>query len=280
MTTSHNPLRQFFRQPAIYLRLPSNGKHWPAGSLDMPVNGELPVYPMTAIDEITYRTPDALFNGQAVISVIQSCVPAIKNAWHIPNMDMNSVLVAIRIASYSHEMDVTSTCPACSHPADYVVDMRTLLDQMRIPNYAESMSFGDLEVSFKPVTYEQQNQSGMLQFEQQKILNMLPETDLPDEEKMGKLNQALRQITEITISVISKNISAIMAPGIVVTDSDQIEEFLRNCDRSVYHQVRDHVINLNQETQLSPLKIQCVECEHQYEQPMNLDMASFFDSAS
>jgi hypothetical protein len=142
------------------------------------------------------------------------------------------------------------------------------------------MSFGDLEVSFKPVTYEQQNQSGMLQFEQQKILNMLPETDLPDEEKMVKLNQALRQITEITISVISKNISAIIAPGIVVTDSDQIEEFLRNCDRSVYHQVRDHVINLNQETQLSPLKIQCVECEHQYEQPMNLDMASFFDSAS
>jgi bacterioferritin-associated ferredoxin len=215
-----------------------------------------------------------------VISVIESCVPAIKNAWHIPNMDINAVLVAIRIASYGHEMEVASTCPSCSHQSDYVVDMRVLLDQMRVPDYGQEMTFGDLEISFKPVTYEQQNKSGMLQFEQQKILSTIPDTDLSDEEKMIKLNQALRQITELTINVISKNISAIIAPGIVVTDADQIEEFLRNCDRSVYNQVRDHVINLNQETQLSPLKIQCAECEHQYEQPMNLDMASFFDSAS
>lgn len=60
MTQSANPLKQFFRQPAIYLRLPSNGDFWPAGSLQMTPNSELPVYPMTAIDEITYRTPDAL----------------------------------------------------------------------------------------------------------------------------------------------------------------------------------------------------------------------------
>ena len=280
MTTTPNPLRQFFRRPAIYLRLPSNGNHWPAGSLDMPINGELPVYPMTAIDEITYRTPDALFNGQSVISVIESCVPAIKNAWHIPNMDINSVLVAIRIASYSHEMEVASTCPSCANQSDYVIDLRAMLDQIRTPDYSKELSFGDLEISFKPVTYQQQNQSGMLQFEQQKILSTIPETDLPDEEKMSRLNQALRQITKLTIAVISKNISAITAPGTVVTDADQIEEYLRNCDRSVYNQIRDHVINLNQETQLSPLKIQCVECQNSYEQPLNLDMASFFDSAS
>ena len=55
----------------------------------MPENRELPVYPMTAIDEITYRTPDALFNGQAVVNVIHSCVPNIKNAWEIPGTDLD-----------------------------------------------------------------------------------------------------------------------------------------------------------------------------------------------
>jgi hypothetical protein len=63
MTQISNPLRQYFRQPAIYLRLPTEGKHWPSEALDMPANKELPVLPMTAIDEITYRTPDGLFNG-------------------------------------------------------------------------------------------------------------------------------------------------------------------------------------------------------------------------
>ena len=69
--SSNNPLQQYFRQPAIYLRLPSNGEFYPPGSIDMPVNKEIPIFPMTAIDEITYRTPDALFNGTAVVNVIQ-----------------------------------------------------------------------------------------------------------------------------------------------------------------------------------------------------------------
>ena len=94
MTQTANPLKQFFRQPSIYLRLPSLGQYWDQSAIDMPPNKELPVYPMTAIDEITYRTPDALFNGQAVINVIQSCIPAIRDAWSTPGSDLNSILVA------------------------------------------------------------------------------------------------------------------------------------------------------------------------------------------
>jgi hypothetical protein len=67
---------------------------------------------MTAIDEITYRTPDALFSGQAVVNVIHSCVPSIKNAWHAPVADLNSILVAIRIASYGHELEIETTTPS------------------------------------------------------------------------------------------------------------------------------------------------------------------------
>ena len=110
-----NPLSQFFRQPAIHIRLPSGGKFYPVGSINMPPNGELPVLPMTAVDEITYRTPDALFNGSAVVSVIQSCVPSIKDAWQMPSQDIDAVMIAIRIASFGHGMDINTQCPACNH---------------------------------------------------------------------------------------------------------------------------------------------------------------------
>ena len=280
MTQTHNPLKQFFRQPAIYVKLPSGGAYWPKGALDMPANGELPVYPMTAIDEITYRTPDALFNGQAVINVVQSCVPAIKDAWKIPNLDLNTLLVAIRIASYGHEMELTSTCPACRHESDYGIDLRVFLDKIQCPDYNKTIRDGDLEIMFKPVDYEQQTQTGMLQFEQQKLLSVLPDTDLPDDEKMNRLNQAVRQITELTILVISKSIAAINGPGFTVTDSAHIEEFLKNCDRKLYQLLRDHAIKLNQDTQLQSLNAECEECHHKYEQPTNLDLSSFFDSAS
>ena len=93
MTQSANPLKAFFRQPAIYLKLPSNGAYWPEDAIEFPTNRELPVYPMTAVDEITYRTPDALFSGQSVVNVIESCIPNIKNAWSAPFVDVNSILI-------------------------------------------------------------------------------------------------------------------------------------------------------------------------------------------
>jgi hypothetical protein len=71
-----NPLTKFFRQPAIYIRLPSQGRSWATDTIRYPENGELPVLPMTAIDEISYTEHlTHLFNGEAVTGVIQSCVP-------------------------------------------------------------------------------------------------------------------------------------------------------------------------------------------------------------
>lgn len=277
---SNNPLRQFFRQPAIYLRLPSGGHHWAPGSLVMPENGELPVYPMTAIDEISYRTPDALFNGQAVINVIESCVPHIKDAGKIPNTDLNALLVAIRIASYGHAMDIASTCPSCKNEDEFSVDLRVLLDNLASPNYANGMDLGDLQITFRPSTYEEQNKSALEQFEKQKVLQQVSETNTSEEERGKLLAESLRQITELTINLISKNIAAIQIPGAVVTDVDQIKEFLYQCDRNVFKQIRDHVIDLTQQAQIKPLNVECTECSNKYTQEINLDMTSFFDTAS
>jgi hypothetical protein len=277
---SNNPLRQFFRQPAIYLRLPSGGQHWAPGSLVMPENGELPVYPMTAIDEISYRTPDALFNGQAVINVVQSCVPNIKDAGKIPNTDLNALLVAIRIASYGHAMDVTSTCSECKNEDEFSVDLRVLLDNIHSPDYSKFMDQGDLQIIFRPSTYEEQNKSALEQFEKQKILQQVNESNITEEERSKVLAESLRQITELTINLISKSIAAIQVPGAVVTDTDQIKEFLHHCDRNVFKKIRDHVIELTQQVQIKPLDVECTECSHHYTQEINLDMTSFFDSAS
>ena len=137
MTQTANPLKSFFRQPAIYIRLPSDGQFWPDGAVDVPVNRELPVLPMTAMDEITYRTPDALFNGAAIVTVIQSCMPNIKNAWHTPNCDLNAILTAIRIASYGKAMPLSTDCPACNETTDVEVDLQAVLAKLGMSDYAE-----------------------------------------------------------------------------------------------------------------------------------------------
>lgn len=280
MNQISNPLRQYFRQPAIYLRLPSGGEHWPPGSLDMPQNGELPVLPMTAIDEITYRTPDALFNGQAVINVIQSCVPSIKNAWAAPSPDVNAILTAIRIASYGHDLDVGSICPNCETESDYTIDLRTVLDQMKCPDFSETLVQGDLTIVFQPITYQTQNDTNQEQFEEQKVMQMLPNSDLPEKEKLEKMQQVLVKITELTVRSLKWSIQSIRTPQAIVSEPEFIEDFLKNCDRILFNQIRNHVINLRLASEIKPLGIRCSECDHEYEQPMTLDMSSFFAPAS
>lgn len=280
MTQSLNPLRQYFRQPAIFLRLPSNGNFWPEHALTMPDNKELPVLPMTAVDEITYRTPDALFNGQAVVNVIQSCVPNIKDAWECPTADINAILTAIRIASYGHEMAIETKCTSCGHTDEYALDLRSVLDQLKMSDYNKTIKHGDLEIAFQPINYKNQNETNQLQFDQQRLLAMLPTSDLPDEQKIQKLNAALARITELTIEALKWSIHSVRTPQAIVTNPDHIQEFLSNCDRTLFNEIREHVIALRAVSELTPLKIECSECHHKYEQTLNLDMTSFFAAAS
>lgn len=277
---STNPLKQYFRQPAIYVRLPSQGKFYPAGTINMPANGELPILPMTAIDEITYRTPDALFNGQATISVLQSCVPDILDAWAIPAMDVDTLLISIRIASYGHDMDFGTKCPKCSHECEHTVDLRGILDRMRPPDYNKSLTSGDMEIYFKPMTYKNLNDNNSLQYENQKLLQLLPDGEVPDADKMTALSVALKRITEITVRALAQSIAVIKTPQAMVSEPDFIEEFLNNCDRELFNRIRDHIVNLKAQSEMQPITITCPECQNQYEQSITLDMSSFFEPAS
>jgi hypothetical protein len=280
MTQSANPLKQFFRQPAIHLRLPSQGEYWPAGSLDYPKTKELPVYPMTAIDEITYRTPDTLYNGQAVINVIQSCIPSIKDAWQMPVMDLNAILVAIRIASYGHNMEIMSTCPACNTDSEYSLDLRTVLDKLKSGDFHQEIKHGDLSIAFRPMSYEHQNTSNQNQFEQQKRIQVVQTSDLSDAEKISELNNSLKKITELTMEALKWSIASIRTPHALVTEPEHIHEFINNCDRSLFNTIKDHIIGLREDSEIQPLDMECPECHHKYRQQLTMDQTSFFADAS
>lgn len=278
--TSDNPLKQYFRQPAIYLRLPSGGNFYPPGTLDMPPNQELPVYPMTAIDEITYRTPDALFNGSAVISVMQSCVPNIKDAWNMPASDVDTVLIAIRIASYGHGMEFETTCPKCGHQHEQGCDLRLVMDSMKAPDYSKTLTYGDMQLYFRPLSYKNINENNQAQFDEQKILQMLPDSAISDSDKMQALSAAMKKITEMTVKTLAQSIAAIKTPQVMVNEPAYIHELLQNCDSNLFAKIREHITSIRTGSEMKPFDITCPECQHQYQQAITLDMASFFEPAS
>jgi len=276
----NNPLKQYFRQPAIYIKLPSQGKYYSPDALNPSITGEYPVYPMTAIDEITYRTPDAMFNGQATVNVIQSCVPDIKNAWQTPAMDMDTLLVAIRVASYGHEMEFSSQCPACQATSERSLDLRLVLDSLQAPDYSQSIRHGDMEIFLKPMTYKNLTDNSQMQYENQKLLQMLPGSETTESDKINAMGAALLKITEVTIKALSQSVAMVKTPTAMVSEPEFIEEMLNNCDRTLFNQIRDQIIALKNVAEMKPLHLACDECNHEYDQQLTMDMSSFVEPAS
>jgi len=272
---NQNPLKQYFRRPAVYVRLPSNGKYYAPGVVNIPENGELPVYPMTAIDDITLRTPDALFNGTAMAEIMKSCIPDIIDPWAINNIDLDAILIAIRSASGDSNLEIESTCPACKEGSTYGVDLIAILSQLKSADYISELQINDLKIKFRPLNYKEMNQASVGQFETQRAFAMLEQIQ-DEEERNLKSKEALHNVTELTMRLLSNAMEYVSTPTIQVTEKEYILDFLRNCDKTAYTNIRDHLSSLRSSTEIKPLKIKCVHCEHNYDQPFTLNTSDFF----
>lgn len=271
----NNPLKQYFRRPAVFITLPSRGKLYNADIVNMPENGELPVYPMTAIDEITIRTPDALFNGNAVADVIKSCIPNIKDPWQLTTSDLDAVLIGIRAAGGESTLDITTTCPGCSETNTYGVNLVNVLSTLKMADYDQLLEINDLKMKFKPMVYSEMNEAALSNFEIQKSFGEIEKIE-DEKKKVAATQVAIKSITDITMQLIAKSIEYIQTPGGVVTDKNYIYDFLRNCDANMYEKIRDYNTTLKASTELQPLEIKCVSCSHEYKQPFTLNASDFF----
>ncbi len=271
-----NPLQQYFRRPSVYLKLPSGGAGYPEGALDLPENGEIPIYPMTAIDEITARTPDALFNGNAVVEIIKSCAPNIKDPWVVSNADLDPILVAIKTATHGGSMELSSTCPECDETSDYTINLSGVLGSFSPGDYETPLSLGnDIKIKFKPLSFKLINETSMKQFQFQKgIQGLALITD--DEERNQKSKQILFELNTLSIQMLAESIEYIKVPTATVMDKSHLIEFLNNIDVSAFDLIKNHGIMLKQSTESKPLKIKCVSCQHDYEQPFSINVSDFF----
>lgn len=271
-----NPLANYFRQPKIFIRLPSEGEFYPPGSLDASANGEYAVYAMTAKDELLFKTPDALLNGQATVEVIRSCVPAIKDPWKMPSIDVDACLVAIRVATYGQSMDVTATCPSCNHVNEYDFDLVNYLGQMNNFKFAPQIAVDPLIVNIRPYNYLETTKASIKAVEQQKIFEIVNDPNMSDEEKVDRFGQSFLKLTEMTVDVVCGCIASIETPEGVVDDRKMIEEFINNASSEVFNKVNDHVQAMRNEIESKTQKVSCSECQHEYTISLTMDQSNFF----
>lgn len=283
MSNPNNPLKKYFRQPKLYIKLPSSGNFYPDGSLEKTETNEYPIYAMTAKDDIIMKTPDALLNGQATVDLIQSCVPNIKNAWHVPNIDIDALLIAIRIASSGPDIDIEVTLPNTNITKTYTTDLRYILDQLLQATFDPIVKINDsMTIEIKPLTYMEFTKNSIKTLEEQRVFGLLNDDNMSNEQKLDIFSQSLRKLTEITVSMVNQCIAKIKVDDIVVTEPEYIQEFIENADKDFFKKIIKHLEDQRDKFQMKPFTVQTTNEEQElgapasFEAPITLDTSNFF----
>ena len=282
MVQTANPLNKYYRQPSIYISLPSRGAYYSDQVFKSTDTGEIPVLPMTAKDEIAFKTPDAMINGQATVDVIRSCCPNLLDPWQMVNYDLDTVLIAIRIATYGETMDITATIPVINEQISHTVNLPALLETVKNVEIKDSFrTKNGFTVHVKPLTYKDVTETQTQTFEQQKIVMTVTASQLTDEEKSKRYAEAYQKLTVLNFEMLSTSFTKIITPdGTEVADRDQIKEFLNNAESKIVNEMQDGMINLRSQVAIKPLNLKTNEEQIKRGAPVSFTVPLTFDNSN
>lgn len=274
---AQNPLQQYFRQPRVYISLPSHGIYNSPDAFDGDVS-RIPVFGMTGMDEILVKTPDALLTGESTVRVIASCCPAIKNPWELSSIDLDLVITAIRIATYGNMLELSNVCPVCTTNNEYEFDLSTFIDYYSSCKYENKVITGDLTILLKPLTYKQSSEFSLKNFQLQQTLKQISAIEDENEKKV-KLSDLFGQLASLQNDIFIAGIESVDTTEVVVTEKGYIKEWVENSDSAMLDVVRKQ-IQKNQTAWRSPTqKVVCDTCNHESWLSVTLDQSDFFVQA-
>jgi len=270
-----NPLQKYFRQPKIFINLPSHGIYCKEGTLQGdPIN--MPIYGMTGMDEIISKTPDALLTGESSVKVIESCCPSIKDAWGLSVLDTDAIFAAIRIATYGNILSVTHKCSNCETENDYDLDLNRVIEHFSTCKYDNTVIFKDLVIKTQPITYKQSTDFNLQNFQLQQKLSQIRSMDETPEQQAA-INNLWKELADSQKIIFAASIESVETPNGTVTERGYITEWLENSDKDLLNELKLHIEKNREIWTMPKFPIKCNNCGHEESITINLDQSNFFD---
>lgn len=253
-----NPLIERIKIPGETFRLPSGGLFYEPGILsEKVIDGEIYVWPMTAIDEIALKTPDLLFSGDAITQVFARCIPDVIKPGKMLAKDIDFLLICLRKVSYGPHMEISYT-HNCENAKEhsYISNVEEFLKKSKRidPNkinkdFHVTLKNGQI-VHMEPISFE--NYIALMQ---------VNDTDVTPE----KLTQRL-------IFSVSKIIKSVDGD----TDTNHIQEWLSKIPPMLMKQVTD---SIEKTTEWGPdfmTTVKCRDCGQEVQVQAPLNPLAFF----
>lgn len=273
-----NPLQNYFRTVKLWMKLPSGPSYYAKTLVELTDMGEIGVMPMTGRDEIAFKNPDALLNGEALIEVLTSCVPAVKNPRALLTNDIDALITAIRFATYNDALETEIKCPECGHDNQFKLNLQYALDNMTMleSEYVVNLPTG-ISVFVKPYAFPELMRAMHSQFEQSKVQRAIESQNLTDQQRTTMFGTAFKEIATVKFDLMMGGIDKIVdeSKGVNVTDKKFIKEFLYNIDSKSVNAINDMITTINQVGVKRTFTAICTQCEHHWESEIDFNPVNF-----
>ena len=274
----NNPLKQYFRQIKMYLKLPSGGNYYKPGVIELNEKGEVGILPMTGKDELVLKNPDALLNGEALIEVMLSCIPALKQPRALLTNDIDVLITAIRYATYNDSLETNLRCPKCTQENTFKLDLQYALDNMSELDleYVINLDSG-LSVFVRPYLFPDLLKGLHAQFEQTKLARAVENESLTDEQRSAIFVKGFKEVAITKFDLITSSIVKVVDEdnNVDVADSKYIKDFLQNIDKKSLDSINDLIIKINEIGIKRTFTAKCEKCEHQWESEIDFNPVNF-----
>jgi hypothetical protein len=271
MVKQENPLLiRLSKLPGSTIRLPSKGIFYKNGELDPEViDGEVVVFQMTATDDIMLKSPDMLYQGTAIESVIRRCIPQIKKPMDLLIGDVDYILTQMRRLSYGSHIPMEYSC-SCVKDADEAKRRRASGDDTHmIPLDTFIQSSKELSVNDFNKKYKLTTGSG-----QTVVLRPIRYGDFV---KIQQMNDADKLVNAEEIEAfLATNCTAFTQSVDGIDDSELIFEWYLKLPRSDYELIKKKLNNVGEWGISFKYTVTCKFCNKSEELTTQLNPLYFF----
>lgn len=282
MNNKMNPLSQYTKIEKVFTKLCTNDIiKYKSGVLSNS-SIECGVCARSARDEMLFNNPEALMNGEAVVQVIENCVPNVTSARDLYLPDVEQLLIAIKLATKEKSYDIETKCPKCEKHGAFERDLQILLDTIELVSEEPVVNMDSgLAVYLKPHTWAEHSHFGnsMFRLQNQMKHSNFSETDMTDAD-IRAMSALIDSMARIQFDMLLLNISRIELPdenSTVVSEREFILSWLESLTKDDLQLIMDKAQEVNDWGVQHSMDVSCSECGHEWTMDnLMFDPTSFF----
>jgi hypothetical protein len=150
--------------------------------------------------------------------------------------------------------------------------------------WQERINIGtEMALFVRPVNYKIVSQTSIQNFETQKLMRLVNDSTLSEEQKIQTFNESFKKLTDISVGIINNSVYRVESSAGTTEDPENILEFMENCDKVIFDAIKNHLDQLKEINSLKPIRVRATPemiaagSGEEIEIPLIFDPANFFD---